>query len=183
MGLKIFNASKAPIALIIRSSDKGQTWQLIKWNMENNTFIEGQWLLHKQLWTKGCSISSDGKYFYWLYNTYQDSKNYTHAGISTLPNFTAIMYGNKGNSRWDPCLFDKTTSKPINNHGLCPTDRKNIKCVNFGIPDASGLMNDEWFDERGRNIKVIGYKIFVNDILIYDATNNKFEEKNLVGEK
>jgi len=47
MSLKIFKAVNVPIALIVRKSDSGKTWQLIKWNMNNNTFDEGQWLLHK----------------------------------------------------------------------------------------------------------------------------------------
>lgn len=177
MRLRIFKAANAPIALIVRGSDKGQTWQLIEWDMENDKFTKGQWLLHKQLWINGCSISSNGKYFYWLYNTYQNSNNISHAGISLVPNFTAIMYGNFGDSRWNSCSFDKTTGRPINNQGLHPTSKKMIKCVDNGTPDVTGLMNDEWTDNNGRNIKVVGYQIFVNGALMYDATGNQFEEK------
>lgn len=191
MAITIFKANNAPIALIVCrfNVDGKQRWQLIKWNINKITvgdqkketviadkFTEGQWIINKQLWRKGCAISPDGQYFYWIYNRYQSSEGMTHAGISVLPNFTAIMYGSKGNGRWDDCRFDKKTGKPINNQGLEPKGATKISCVSKGARADNGMMPATWTDDFGRTITVDGYKLSANGIVIYDATNNTFKE-------
>lgn len=180
--LSIFKASDAPIALIVRRANKGKDWQLIRWDMQDDTFDEGQWIRNKHLWIDGCSLSSDGQYFYWIYNLFctKDKTletNDTHAGVSNVPYFTALMYGNKGMGRWDRCRFDKTTKKPINNQGLRPNDPEyEIECVESGTPDSTGLIKElEWFDDFGRSITIVEYQIFVNNHLHYDSTNNTFQ--------
>jgi len=175
--LFVFRASDAPIALIVRRSNKGKDWQLIRWDVENDVFTEGQWLLNKKLWIDGCSLSSNGEFFYWIYNTYGQEIE-THAGISCVPYFTAIMYGNKGMGRWDRCRFDRNTKKPINNQGLEFTNvtQIRIECIDTGTPDSTGLIKDDsWMDGKGRKITIQEYKIFGNDELIYDATENQYK--------
>ena len=78
-----------------------------------------------------------------IYNTYH-KKDCTHAGISHVPYFTAIMYGNEGMGRWHSARFDKITKKPRDyipkNIDFC------LECVDSGIPDSSSLMEETLLD-------------------------------------
>ena len=70
--LFVFIAKNVPISAIIRKGKmQGRPcYQIIKWDMSTNEFTEGQWLLHKQLFVRGCSISPNGQLFGWIYNQY-----------------------------------------------------------------------------------------------------------------
>ena len=192
--LFLFKASNANVVLIVRRGDKRNQWELIRWDLDTDHLIPGQWLLNKQLWVDGCAISPCGKYFYWVYNTYQNSADMTHAGISLIPNFTALMYGNKGIGRYNPARFDAKTFKPINAHGLEPRTG-NIQCVEpanvskvsnkYGElqPDClpNGLMKNSWIDFKQRHITTIDHKIFINGVEFVDFTSNTFEPVEPVG--
>lgn len=186
--LFLFKARDVPVVLIVRTANKRNQWQLIRWDLESDHLISGQWLLHKQLWVDGCAISPCGKYFYWVYNTYQNIGDQTHAGISLIPTFTALMYGNKGIGRYNLARYDTKTSKPINAHGLEPRTEM-IECVDptevshvvnkYGElqPDClpNGLMSNSWIDFKQRHITTIDYKIFINGVEFADFSNNTFE--------
>lgn len=186
--LFLFKAQNANIVLIVRRGNKRKQWQLIKWDLETDQFTFGQWLLNKLLWVEGCSISPCGKYFYWIYETYYPNF-VTHAGISLIPNFTAIMYGNRGIGRHYNCRYDSITNCPINNsHGLEPRTG-NLEMVNptwIKVPYnnysyeqintlPNGLMKDIWEDYKKRRITTEGYKIIVDDVVFADFTENVFE--------
>ncbi len=176
--LFIFKVENVNVALIVRkeTKNKKQNWQLIKWNMDTNEFTEGQWLLNKQLWINGCSISPNGLHFGYIYNTYQNINNNTHTGISYIPYFTALLYGNQGIGRYYPVKFDRLTGQPINNQGFQQVNNIVIDHINnndyFEIADT-GLLQLP-YNFNGNIISVDKYKLLINNNVIYDATNNKF---------
>jgi hypothetical protein len=180
--LAIYKASNADIAVILR---KGQndSWQLIKWNMLDNTFTEGQWLLRKQVSLEGCAISPNGKYFAWCYNRYhllnRTDAIQAHFGISLIPNFTAIYYSGNSCGR-GYVRFDKDNNV-INSVDFEPTNNYNseldIKLVGaYTQPANNGLLNKEKKDFVYNNklVTVDGYKILMDGKEIYDATENYF---------
>ena len=181
--LFLFKAPNANIVLIVRRGDKRNQWQLIRWDLETDHLTPGQWLLNKQLWVDGCAISPCGKYFYWVYNTYQNQVDMTHAGISLIPNFTAIMYGNKGIGRYDLARFDAITNYPIDSHGLEPRNGMIELCEpsdnNNELPN--GLMSNSWIDFKQRHITTIAHKIFINGAEFVDLSANTFEPVPPIG--
>jgi hypothetical protein len=176
MTLKIFKAQNSPIALIIRKSNQGKSWQLIKWDLETDTFESGQWILNKQLFVDGCAISPNGEYFYWIYNTYQNSDINTHIGISKIPYFTALMYGSGTSGRWSVCKFDSETYQPIAIEKMESRNGGEIQFLEKGNGLPNGLMPSEWTDIKNRTITTDGYKVFADGEEIYDCSNHQFEE-------
>ena len=176
MTLKIFKAQNSPIALIVRKSNQGQSWELIKWNMETDTFTSGQWLLKKQLFVDGCAISPDGEYFYWIYNTYQQHPVDTHIGISKIPYFTALAYGSGTSGRWYACKFDSETYKPITIEKMESRNGGNIQFLEKGTGLPNGLMEEGWMDIKNRKITTDGYKVFADGEEIYDCSDHQFVE-------
>ena len=172
--LFVFINKKNDIAVIIRKEKKNKknNYQIIKWDIQNNIFTEGQWLLKKQLFIKGCSISPDGKYFGWLYNTYQHN-NETYAGISLIPNFTAILFGTGGIGRYLTVQFDKN-SMPINNQSFELKSNIILKKSITEIPVYSGLQELNFILKTGEKIIINGYNLIMDGNIIYDATNNIF---------
>ena len=153
------------------------SFQMIKWDLETNTFVEGQWLLNKKICTTACSISPNGEYFGWLYIKYHhcfDGDNGTHAGISLVPHFTAILYGNKGVGTHLRVNFDEQ-GNPIDNQGFeqkHPEMLLPISCSK--IPIESGLQEAQFISKTGQHVVVDGYKLMVDDVVLYDAADNCF---------
>ena len=100
--LFLYKAKDANIIAILRRGAKRKEWQLILWNIENDIFQEGQWLMNKMIHPRYCSISPNGKYFfyhYWNHGQYSEDAVY-----SKLPNFTAEYYGT-WNTYYQDCSF------------------------------------------------------------------------------
>jgi hypothetical protein len=176
--LFIFKASHANISVIIRkNSGKKENYQMIRWDMSNNTFVEGQWLLNKQLFIQGCAISPDGQHFGWIYNQY-GRDNHTHAGISVIPYFTAVLYSPAFLGRWYVMQFNRD-SQPIDKNKCGFITRRETQLIvsTNTLPVPSGLQPPMFIhkiDERVYRIEVDQYKVLVDGQVVYDAADNQF---------
>jgi hypothetical protein len=178
--------SQTNIALIIVK--KKDSYQLIKWDITTDTFTEGQWLHHKKLAINCCAISPDGKYFGWVYNIYGKLFS-THAGISLIPNFSADLYSGMMCGCWDCILFDNS-SNPLNleKYQFQYKCKHTIPCIfregSYEYIAESGLAiynsTDRFLYSDNKLITVDEYKVLVNNIVVYDATDNVFIEKKAI---
>jgi len=174
----IFKAKTAPIVLLVVRKNK-QFWHLIKWDLEADTFEHGQWLFKKQLYIPGCSLSPDGKLFYWVYNRYQHNYTKTHVGISPIPKFTAIVYGERDTGRWEVARFDKRNGLPINTFGLQGEEMTQLPPLEAGhvsydlsaIAEDSGLILDNRFEFAGNTFLILDSKVYKNDDIVYDYSH------------
>ena len=192
--ITIYEASDARRALIIRSSGKGKVWRFIEWDMEKNLFNPGQWICGKDLCGKSCALSADGRTIFWKMVIYsKDSDTKTHWGISSTPNFRAVLFSEKTGSCLQKCHFEVVTGRPINTMDLglasgveeCfvelaegySVDDKGCAEDSGSTIAESGLKPSDkpWIDKCGNKIHTVGYKLFVNDIEVYDCTDHIFE--------
>ena len=180
--LSIF-VSETNIALIVlKKGTKHPSYQLIRWDMHSNTFTEGQWLCNKQLALSCCALSPDGKLFGWLYNQYWKKQDDTHAGISLVPNFTALLYSNQFAGRWDTVNFD-TDSNPLHldKHQFVSRTNNDLRQGDPAHAAHSGLIiksdDDSFTNCFGDLVSVDDYKLLVNGLVVYDASNNAFAPK------
>lgn len=101
----------------------------------------------------------------------------THGDISLIPNFTAIMHGNKGVGHYNLCRFDAKTTKPINSHGLEPRTGVVELCEPTGNNNElpNGLASNSWIDFKGRHITTIAHKTLIDGVEFADLSENTFE--------
>ena len=92
----IYFARDSPIALIARVIGKPLFYtQLIKWNIENDTFEKGQWI-SKQFFPYKSHLSPNGKYFVCALRNHKngsmgwDDSMYTV--VSKIPYFSALIH-------------------------------------------------------------------------------------------
>ena len=197
--LFLYKAKNANIIAILRRGVKRKEWQLILWNTLDDTFQEGQWLINKMIHPRYCSISPDGKYFFYHY---WDRGQYSQDAVfSKLPNFTAEYYGT-WNTYYEECSFtndnkgvvslDYQFSKRNSNTMLEVVLRKDIdkdsiiKCGYIGCLNSSVYddikVNDfseknnylTYIDMKDRVIKVKNGILYADDIILLDTTNNTF---------
>ena len=191
MGKKLFlyRAEDIPhIYLIAYRKDK-HTWQLIRWNSKTNEFIEGQWLLGRQVAVNCSCLSPCGRYFYYLTNIYNglmDDRDDKHCMIiSTVPNFTASLFTKECAGRWVlPAGFTKHDRLPIS---YIPLEQRGkikikytLKKTRVGTNECfpvGPILQQHHTDYRGRTIVVDGPTLWRNGKLIYDASENVFEPK------
>jgi hypothetical protein len=185
--LSIFTSNTNIAAVVVKKgTSKKPMYQLIKWDMSTNVFTEGQWLCSKHLAIHCCALSPNGKYFGWVYNRYLSGGAFkTYAGVSLLPNFTAIMYSESFCGTWDSVEFD-IDSNPLNIHAgwefkLSESESESETLI---LGDStkkanSGLKSDyvRFRDIFGNLVAVQDYKILVNDCVVYDATHNGFRAR------
>jgi hypothetical protein len=100
--LFMYKAKDANIVAILRRGKYRKEWQMIRWDIDNDTFQEGQWLMNKMIQPRYCSISPDGKYFFYHY--WDRGQYSTDAVFSKIPNFTAEYYG-EWNTYYNVCSF------------------------------------------------------------------------------
>lgn len=102
--LFLYKAKDANIVAILRRGKYRKEWQLIKWDIDSDTFQMGQWLKNKMVFPSYCSISPNGNYFFYHY--WEGGHYSEDAVFSKLPNFTAEYYG-KWNTYYYPCSFTR----------------------------------------------------------------------------
>ncbi|HEY9777604.1 MAG TPA: hypothetical protein V6C81_27825 [Planktothrix sp.] len=106
--LFVIQARKAPVAAIFRRGPADYV-QLLKWNLKNDTFEEGQWL-HGRIYERRCDLSPDGTkllYFAARFQSEAYDPSYTNAwtAVARLPWLTAIALWPKGDSNAGGGLF------------------------------------------------------------------------------
>jgi hypothetical protein len=97
--LFVVQAREAPIAAVFRRGPSDYA-QVIKWNLSDDTFEEGQWF-HGRIYSRRCDLSPDGSKLLYFAAKFQASKydpTYTNAwtAVSKLPWLTAIALWPKG---------------------------------------------------------------------------------------
>lgn len=99
--LHFYKARDVNIVVILRGH-KQTEWEMIRWELDTDTFTEGQWLRHKHLDPKSAAISPNGEYFVYGYDTY--TRGWSSVGVaSKVPYFTAEYFQeHTGGRLWFP---------------------------------------------------------------------------------
>jgi hypothetical protein len=86
-------ARKAPVGVLIRRGPSSQT-QFIKWNLQNDTFEQGQWFKGR-VYERRCDLSPLGTLLIYFAATYKKPL-YSWTAVSKPPWFSAIALWPKG---------------------------------------------------------------------------------------
>ena len=171
--LYLYKARDTNIVAILRRGLQRDDWELIKWNLDTDTFTEGQWLTHKHMNGKYCAISPDGKYFAYHYKEYTKNIYTAQAAISKLPNFTAIYYTDQFPGNWDSVGFNTDNSVCVSPEKgwQLKTEDSELKINPVQEFIHNGYIHSEvWIDPKGRSITTEKGKLYANGQLIYDTT-------------
>lgn len=183
--LWLYKASNAPIVAILRR-DENRDWLLIKWELETDTFTEGQWLRKKKINPHYCSISPNGKYFGYSYTDYHDLE--AHIIISKIPYFTAEYYSN---SAWGSYVYFTKTGEFMSNIQLEKRGDEEITQIplNQDLIHESYVIIDKQYKKEAeshmynvkydftynkKKITVEDENIKVEDEIKYETTGKKF---------
>ena len=181
--LYLYKARDEPIVAILRRGLQRDEWELIKWDLDTDTFTEGQWLTHKQMNGKYCAISPNGKYFAYHYHEYTKQVWSASAVISKLPNFTAIYFTDKFPGNWDSVGFNTDNSvcvAPEKGWELkIPDSDLKTSFVQTFIPNGY-ISSEVWIDTRGRSITTDRGKLLANGVCIYNTTTHLFIPKEAI---
>ncbi|HVE15672.1 MAG TPA: hypothetical protein VNB29_03005 [Chthoniobacterales bacterium] len=91
--LWVILAREAPVAAIFRRGSSRHV-QLIKWNLETDTFEDGQWFKGR-VYERRCDLSPDGGLLLYFAATYKEPLQ-SWTAVSKLPWFTALALWPKG---------------------------------------------------------------------------------------
>ncbi len=178
--LYLYKARDANIVAILRRGLQRDEWELIKWDVDTDTFTEGQWLMHKQMNGKYCAISPNGRYFAYHYTEYTKHTNSASGVVSRLPNFTAIYYTDIFPGNWDSVGFNTDNSVCV-----APEKGWELKNANCELTISqtqdyvpNGYISSEvWIDPRGRSITTDRGMLLANGVCIYNTTTHIFVSK------
>ena len=178
--LFLYKARDANIVAILRRGLQRDEWELIKWDLDTDTFTEGQWLTHKQMNGKYCAISPNGNYFAYSYTEYTKKVYSARGVISRLPNFTAIYYTDQFPGYWTKMGFttDNSVFVPAE-HGW---ERKTEDLELTTTPvqefvDSGYISTEVWIDSKGRSITTDRGMLLANETCIYNTTTHMFVPK------
>lgn len=179
--LFLYKAANANMVAILRRGPDRETWELIRWDLDTDTFTEGQWLLKKHLNGKYAAISPCGRFFAYHYDIYgyvKGEQNHTcHGVVSALPNFTALYFNEEHKGNWEAVRFteDSEVSGPL------MVKKGDVQLVQVGYTKNStptGFLDMEteptWTDPKGRVITTQDGKILADGTLLYDTTDHIF---------
>ena len=181
--LTLFMMSNKIVILRFQKIDGKQCWQMISWDLATGHIEEGQWLMNKQLFLKGCALSPCGQYFYWIYNQFQSRTEMAVAGISPVPYFSAHYYGlsaDIGRTR----VAGFADSGPVDiGVGLHRTEICPLNSPLLPVSTAEYVYPTGWLCDSNMGsvildfgtIRLDEYRIYLNDSLIYDGSDAKFE--------
>ncbi len=172
--LFLYKAAKANVVAILRRGENRETWELIRWDLETDTFTEGQWLLKKQMNGKYAAISPCGRFFGYHYNIYTKESWACHGVISALPNFTALYFNDDHFGNWESIRF--TENSEVNGPLMVKKSDVELSFVHHSTPVIhSGLIEEpSWADPQGRIITTEGGKLLADGVVLYDTTNHAF---------
>jgi hypothetical protein len=110
-------APAAPTVLLLRRGPNAWT-QLIQWQTDTDTFIDGQWL-RGHLYTRRCSLSPDGTLFAYFVSKYgprylHSESTETWTAISRPPYFTALALWPKGDAWNGGAVFQDNRTLLLN---------------------------------------------------------------------
>ncbi len=110
-------APAAPMVLLLRRGPKAWA-QLIQWQTDTDTFINGQWL-RGHIYTRRCSLSPDGTLFAYFVSKYgtrmrESESSETWTAISRPPYFTALALWPKGDAWNGGAVFQDNRTLLLN---------------------------------------------------------------------
>ena len=126
-------ARQANVALILRRGPS--KWvQLIKWNLDQDSFETGQWF-HGRVYESKCDISPDGKRFvYFASKQRRNAQHTTWTAVSNIPYFTAVAFiPNGSHSYGGGGMFNSNSSVAVNINDLYPKV-SGLSIKNLGLP-------------------------------------------------
>ena len=178
--LFLYKAAKANIVAILRRGENRETWELIRWDLDTDTFTEGQWLLKKHMNGRYAAISPCGRYFGYHYDVYGYVKGVQewtcHGVVSALPNFTALYFNGNHRGNWEMVSF--TEDSEITGPPMLKKGDVEIPQVGYTKESApSGYTPEGWTDPKGRLITTEAGKLLADGVLLYDTTNHVFVPK------
>lgn len=176
--LFLYKARDAPVAVILRRGEKRRIWEMIRWDLETDTFTRGQWLTRAdQMNGRYGAISPDGRHFAYHYSEHK-SPFTSHAIISEVPYFTALLYTSDHAGFWDSIGFS-ASGQPMHTRNT-PLKKRNptsLKQTLWQHNVPSGYMEHGTFtDPRGRTITTEKGQLFADGELLYDCTEHTFCE-------
>jgi len=180
--LYIYVAPRAPSnAVILRRTDgKKMEWEMIRWDIDTDTFTAGQWLRKKCIFTNSAAISPDGLHFAYQYFSVISTWE-CHAVVSRVPNFTAV-YHTESAGKWDSITFSEdgaviwssVSSEPMEPRG----DGAHPPLVPSSTQSApTGYKPEDFTDNRGRYITTKDGVLFADGVAMYDTTAHTFEAR------
>lgn len=178
--LFLYKAHDANVAVILRRGERRSLWEMIRWDIETDTFTRGQWLT-KAVMMNGayCAISPDGRHFAYWYSELQSPSFDTHAVISEVPYFTALLYTKEHAGMWDTLAFN-AQGQPMHTSGrLVKRNPTKLKPAAWEKGVDSGYRAD-FMDFRGRHITTDKGRLLANGQLLYDTTDHVFRELKYV---
>src|ERR1051326_7325939 len=132
--------SAAPLVSLLR---RGPTrWvQLVQWQTDSDTFIDGQWL-HGHIYDRRCSLSPDGQLFAYFVSKYglRSPTTETWTAISRPPYFTALALWPKGDAWNGGGVFQDNRTLLLNH----PNDSKPLVTPAKHLRVVAGL-DLPWF--------------------------------------
>ena len=176
--LFLYKARDAPAAVILRRGEKRRIWEMIRWDLDTDTFTRGQWLTKAdQMNGRYCAISPDGRHFAYHYSEHKTPFT-SHAIISAVPYFTALLYTSEHAGNWDSIGFS-TGGQPM--HTRNGTLKKRTPTTLKQVPwergvDGGYMKHGTFTAPRGRLITTEGGRLFTDGQLLYDTTEHQFRE-------
>ena len=181
--LFLYKAAEANTVVLLRRGEKKDSWEMIRWDLETDTFTEGQWLLKKTINPAYCAISPCGRFFAYHYDIYgfvKGEQNYqSHNVVSAVPTFTALYFDGAALGHWDQLGFTES--------GELISSRPMVKKGDVELPFApaaaslahSGYIGSlsEWTDPKGREITTQEGKLLADGAILYDTTDHVFTPK------
>lgn len=168
--------SETSIAVIIVSTSRTRH-QMVVWNLENDTFQPGQWLLHKHL--RNCHLSPDGKHFAYTCTMYTPiHEQYTV--ICRPPYFTAVCIMPK---MANPVFWQSNTVLAVTDmyyrnqlRNLPPIDGLSIVYAATNRPQPHVNNEQDGIEpHRGRRVSVQKpLRLMVDNVMLRDFTNSTF---------
>ena len=185
--LFLHKARDAPIAVLLRRTNKKKDWEMILWDMDTDTFTEGQWLMGKTMNGKYACLSADGKYFAYHYDLYGKSAQNPsgvwacHGAVSLVPNFTALYFCPDHYGNWEQIQFSENGDVVFRQMEKKSEDAPSLVCWKKGMalvpPSYVDVNSQEWMDHKGRVITTDGGKLLADGVVIYDCTDHVFEAR------
>lgn len=178
----LYKARDKNVVAILRRGLRRQDWALIRWNLEDNTFQRGQWLMGKRMNPTHLCISPDGKFFGYSYSVYGRGGYECYGVVSRIPEFTSVAVGDDWPGAWDLVRFNMNGSLI---ERLYDYQSWRLKGVAEDLkieprdetPAPTGFIHpsDTWVDPLGRRISVDCYQILADGVCILDTTDYVFE--------
>lgn len=111
VSLYVIQAREAPVAVVFRRGPSKRV-QLIRWDLETDTFEEGQWLKGR-IYERRCDLSPDGNLLVYFAANYKKPL-YSWTAVSKPPFLTALALWPKGDGWGGGGLFENNSTISLN---------------------------------------------------------------------